>query len=114
MNIQPSNVARFDRSAQRFFFSNLRPPESVVDLAAGQGWAVRGRRRQQTLFCLQGNVWVTQECDIRDYVLEAGDAFLITQPGLVMVRALKPARIGYAENLGPAPFNGPFGQTVFN
>lgn len=102
------------RSTKGFIFSNLTPPEKVVDLNCGQGWSVRGKRRQQTLICLQGRVWVTQACDIRDYLLEEGDAFLITLPGLVLVRALTPARIGYAERLVPASFVGRFSQTVFN
>lgn len=102
------------RSTQGFIFANLTRPDKVVDLNRGQGWQVRGKRRQQTLFCLQGRVWVTQECDIRDYLLDEGDAFLITLPGLVLVRALTTARIGYAENLVPVPFKGRFSQTVFN
>jgi hypothetical protein len=99
---------------KRFFLSNLSTPDTIVDLAAGQGWGLKGKRRQQTLFCLQGRVWVTQECDIRDYVLDAGDAFIVTLPGLVLVRALTSARIGYAESMMKAPFRGRFSQTVFN
>ena len=57
---------------------------------------------------------MTQECDIRDYLLDEGDAFLITLPGLVMVRAMTPARLGYAESLRAEPFKGRFSQTVFN
>lgn len=45
---------------KRFFLSNLSTPETIVDLAAGQGWGLKGKHRQQTLFCLQGSVWVTQ------------------------------------------------------
>ena len=99
---------------QRFVLSNLSAPDKVVDLAAGQGWGVKGKRRQQTLFCLKGRVWVTQEGDIRDYVLGEGDAFMVTLPGLVLVRALTPARLGYAESMMPEPFRGRFSQTVFN
>ena len=114
MNVRPLNTGNIDRPEKRFIFSNLSTPDIVVDLAAGQGWGLRGKRRQQTLFCLQGSVWVTQECDIRDYVLEEGDAFLVTLPGLVLVRALAPARIGYTESVVPVPFKGRFSQTVFN
>jgi hypothetical protein len=108
------DAANMDRSSRRFLLSNPNIPDQTIDLAAGRSWAVKGRRRQQTLFCLQGSVWVTQECDIHDYVLDEGDAFLITLPGLVLVRALKPARIGYAESLTPEPFKGRFSQTVFH
>ncbi len=114
MNSQHLDAGKINRSTEQFILSNSGKPETVVDLAAGQGWGIKGKRRQQTLFCLRGSVWVTQECDIHDYLLEAGDAFLITQPGLVMVRAMTPARLGYTESLMPVPFKGRFNQTVFN
>ena len=114
MNHQFLETGSMVGAHKRFFLSNLITPDTLVDLAAGQGWGVKGKRRQQTLFCLQGSVWITQECDIRDYVLEEGDAFVVTLPGLVLVRALTPARIGYAESLIPEPFKGRFSQTVFN
>jgi hypothetical protein len=114
MNTWHVNTGNIDRSYKRFIFSNLGQPDTQVALSAGQGWGVKGKRRQQSLFCLKGRVWVTQECDIHDYLLEAGDAFLITLPGLVLVHALTHARIGYAESLAPEPFSGPFRQTVFN
>ena len=114
MNTQLMDTGSMVGAQKRFFLSNLSTPDTIVDLAAGQGWGLKGRRRQQTLFCLQGSVWVTQECDIRDYVLEEGDAFLVTLPGLVLVRALTPACIGYAESMMQEPFKGRFSQTVFN
>ncbi len=114
MNHQLLETGSMVGARKRFVLSNLSAPDTTVDLAAGQGWGLKGKRRQQTLFCLQGSVWVTQECDIRDYVLEEGDAFMVTLPGLVLVRALTPARIGYAESMVPEPFRGRFSQTVFN
>ena len=114
MNSQHLNTGKINPTEKRFILSNLGKPETVIDLAAGKGWGIKGKRRQQTLFCIQGRVWVTQEGDIRDYLLEAGDAFMITLPGLILVRALTPARVGYAESLMPAPFKGSFSQTVFN
>lgn len=107
------NPDRIARPTKGFIFSNLTGPEKEVDLNRDQGWHVRGKRRRQALFCLQGCVWVTQESDIRDYLIEEGDAFLITLPGLVVVWALTRARIGYAESVVPTPFKGQFSQTVF-
>lgn len=98
---------------KRFFLSNLPKPDAVIDLNTGQEWRLRGKRGHQTLFCLHGSVWVTQECDIRDYILDMGDAFVVTLPGLMLVRALSQALIGYAESLVPVPFKGHFSQTVF-
>ena len=114
MNHQLLETGSMVGARQRFFLSNMSKPETIVDLAAGQGWGLKGKRRQQTLFCLQGSLWVTQECDIRDYVLEEGDAFIVTLPGLVLVRALTQARLGYSESIMPEPFKGRFSQTVFN
>lgn len=111
---QQQTAAKKPRSVEQFYFSNLRKPDTEVDLAVNQGWALKGRRAQQTLYCLEGCVWVTQEGDIRDYLLQEGDAFLVTLPGLVLVRALTPARIGYAEALTSGPFKGRFSQTVFH
>ena len=99
---------------RHFNLANVGRPKTTVDLAAGQGWSVLGNRRQQVLYCLQGSVWVTQECDLQDYVLEVGDAFIISLPGRVVVHALQAARVGYAEGPMAVPLNGPFGQTVFN
>lgn len=113
MNAHHATIDNLDRHT-RFTLSNLGRPETMVDLATGQGWGVKGRRRQQTLFCVKGRVWITQEGDIRDYLLESGDAFLITLPGLTLVRALTPSRIGYSETALPVPFKGRFSQTVFN
>ena len=113
MNPQTLVPGNLNRSVKRYIFSNLSQPDTVVNLTAGQGWGVKGRHPQQTLVCLQGRVWVTQECDIRDYLLDEGDAFLITQPGLMMVRALTPARIGFTENSAARPFKGRFSHAVF-
>ena len=114
MNSATQNAGKGTRTDNRFILSNLGTPETIVELCAGSGWSVRGRRRRQTLFCLEGQVWVTQEGDIRDYLLGSGDAFLVTLPGLVLVRALTAARIGYAEGPMALPFKGRFSQTVFN
>jgi len=114
MIVQHEVPANNNRAARPFYFSNVPAPDTVIDLSHGQGWRMKGKRGRQTLFCLEGSVWVTQEGDIRDYMLEAGDAFLVTQPGLVLVRALTPARIGCAEDFMPGPFKGRFSQTVFN
>ena len=107
-------AAKKTRSIGQFHFSNLSKPDTEIDLAANQGWALKGRRGQQTLYCLKGCVWVTQEGDIHDYLLEEGDAFLVTLPGLVLVRALTPARVGFSEKLMPGPFRGRFSQTIFH
>jgi len=114
MQAQASTIETKHRFARRFVFTNLESPDQTIDLEAGQSWALKGRRRQQTLLCLEGSIWITQEGDIRDYVLEEGDAFLVTLPGKVLVRALRPARVGYCEGLHTEPYRGRFTDAVFN
>jgi hypothetical protein len=102
------------QAARGFVLSNLDKPQRAIDLPEGQGWAFRGKRQRQTLYCMQGCIWVTQEGDIRDYLLEAGDAFQVTLTGLVLVRALRDSHIGYRDDHRAVPFKGRFSQTVFN
>lgn len=42
--------------------------------------------------CLTGTLWLTQEGDTRDLVLEAGDDALIERDGLTLLAALSDAR----------------------
>lgn len=114
MQPQFSDIENKNRAARRFVFTNVNPPDKIIDLEAGRSWSLKGRRRQQTLLCLKGSIWITQEGDIRDYLLEEGDAFLVTLPGLVLVRALGTARVGYCESLHTVPYKGRFKETVFN
>jgi hypothetical protein len=46
-------------------------------------------------------------------VIDKGDAFVVTLHGLMLVRAISLARLGYAESLVPVPFKGRFSQAVF-
>jgi hypothetical protein len=42
--------------------------------------------------CLSGSLWLTQEGDPRDTVLEAGDNALVERDGLTLLAALSDAR----------------------
>ena len=114
MQPQSLGAETTQRPRRRFVFTNISSPDKIVDLEAGQRWALKGRRRVQTVLCLKGSIWVTQEGDFQDYVLEEGDAFLVTRPGLVLVRALKPACIGYCDGFDSSPHRKWFKETVLN
>lgn len=38
--------------------------------------------------CLEGMLWITQEDDLRDYILKAGDSFRTDRKGKVVLQAL--------------------------
>lgn len=57
----------------------------LVSLGRGEGGRV--------IQCLSGIAWVTQENDARDHILGAGEELLIQSPGLVVVQALRSARL---------------------
>lgn len=45
------------------------------------------------LVCHEGAVWLTQEGDAEDHVVEAGEELWVGGSGLVVVQALRPARL---------------------
>ena len=74
-------------------------PESAWRQGQDWGWRWRSTRvsyggpRATTAggpSCVwQGALWITQEGDLRDHVIEAGEMFLISQPGKVVIMALR-------------------------
>jgi hypothetical protein len=90
-----------DRATLNLIFSNLGRPDAAIDLAAGQCWRISGDCCRQAVICHEGQVWITQAHDVKDYILEKGDAFMITMRGQVLVQALTFSRIGYVEDLKP-------------
>ncbi|MFZ2096366.1 MAG: DUF2917 domain-containing protein [Anaerolineales bacterium] len=61
-------------------------------------WNLEGDRRGDVISCLSGNLWITQEGDLKDYVLEAGQNFWVTRQGTVVVQALEKAQFKYNLN----------------
>lgn len=77
-----------------FFLHFLRPCGDVAlhQLAAGSIVAVKqplGKRIE----CLEGCLWVTQDNDVRDVVVGAGQAVTIDREQHVLIQALEPARL---------------------
>ena len=65
----------------------------VKDLKKGSVLRVSGNRAGQSIRCLNGMVWVTQQGDNRDRYLSVGEMYLSNLPRFVVIQALKDARI---------------------
>jgi hypothetical protein len=73
--------------------ANLYEDQIHLDLEAGALWQARGDHRWCIIICCRGEVWITQERDVVDYVLQEGEIFIVTLAGRVLVQALKPASV---------------------
>ncbi len=58
----------------------------VWELASGEHVKMDGARGT-TLRVTRGTLWLTQERDVRDIVLSAGDSFTIDRGGLTLIEA---------------------------
>lgn len=74
---------------------SLEPARPGVGLTLEAGAIVdlRPARPGERVEVRDGRVWITQTGDARDHVLEAGETFLPSRRGLVVVQALEPARL---------------------
>ncbi len=69
-----------------------------ISLAKYKTWSIEGDRRGDVITCLNGTLWITQEGDFKDYVLETGRSFWVTRPGTVVLQALDQSRFKYSLN----------------
>ena len=66
-------------------------------LALGEGNLLRVMDGQGLLVSVaQGSVWITQEGDAQDIVLEEGGSFRLARDGLTLMHALQPSRLTLA------------------
>lgn len=61
-------------------------------------WDMEGDRRGDVIRCLYGSLWVTQEGDLRDYILEPGQDFWVTRSGTLIVQALENSKFKFSLN----------------
>jgi hypothetical protein len=86
--------------------SNLREPALSVELGLGELVRMQGDNRWRMIACMQGVVWITQERDMQDYVLTAGQIFLVTLPGTVLVQGVKESSVQVTPSLRTRPYVG--------
>ena len=65
----------------------------VRDLIKGSVLRVSGKRAGQSIRCLNGMVWLTQQGDNRDRLLNDGETYLSNLPRTIIIQALNDARI---------------------
>jgi hypothetical protein len=61
-------------------------------------WNIDGDRRGDVIHCSYGTLWITQEGDLKDYILDAGQDFWVTRSGTVIVQALDDSKFQYSLN----------------
>ena len=59
--------------------------------------AVRGR----CVVLFQGSVWITQQGDLKDYVVRSGESFTFDRRGLALVEALEPTSLAVLVDAVP-------------
>ena len=91
--------------------SNVQEPAVELRLDAHALSRLEGDNRWRLVVCQKGVVWITQERDPRDYVLTAGDLFLVTEWGKVLVQALQEASVQVTPPLKSVPYRA--SQLVF-
>lgn len=81
----------------------------ALELKSGQPLRVREAQGRH-LSVIEGAIWVTQDNDLRDTVVEAGSDFVFDRPGLAVVQALGGgARVAAEDGIeiersAPSPF----------
>jgi len=65
---------------------------SILSLAREGLLAIRDGQGTR-IVCHAGNLWITQECDLKDAVIAAGESFTVRNPGLTLVTALSAAEL---------------------
>ena len=67
--------------------------EGLVAIRDGQGTRI---------VCHTGSLWITQECDLKDAVIAAGESFTVRSPGLTLLTALSASELTVIEPEGRA------------
>ena len=52
-----------------------------------------GDARGIAIACLEGDLWITEEGDSRDYMIRPGERFVVDRPGRIVVASLQEAEL---------------------
>jgi hypothetical protein len=88
---------------------NLKLESPVLTLGAGQLLALddaRGTRIQPR----EGSVWITEEGETQDFIVEAGQAFVVKRRGRTLVQAVVDSRIAFCDQGLPRAAGELFGE----
>jgi hypothetical protein len=94
---------RIQKTRPERVVGEIKDPAMELALGKGDLWEPEGNIRWRAIICLEGAIWVTQQRDFRDHVLTAGEMFLISQRGKVVVQALVDARMQLTPSLATTP-----------
>jgi hypothetical protein len=75
---------------------NIELDNSILSLAPDGMVALRDAQRTRVT-CVSGSLWITEDSQGCDVILEAGDSFVLKRPGLTLIMALEPASLRLAE-----------------
>jgi hypothetical protein len=78
----------------------LRHP--LIDLPRGGVLRIAADRQPHVIDVFEGEVWLTQDGDPRDVILEAGETFRFDGDGLTLVQAFRPSRLLVSDVVEPA------------
>lgn len=81
---------------------NTQQAREPIPVAKG-GLLSLGRGHPIEIGCDSGAVWITQDNDPRDVVLNAGETFVTDRSGTVLVYALQPAVLTAHSLVEPVP-----------
>ena len=68
-----------------------RPILLEIQLRKSEIYTLKGNQNRSQVRALEGNLWLTQEGDPQDYMLEAGDTFNIRRRGRVVIEGISQA-----------------------
>ena len=71
---------------------DLQFDTALTRLEQGAFLHIRGGKGQ-LVAVFDGEVWITQDNDLRDAVIASGGSFLLDRPGPALVQALRPTKL---------------------